>query len=181
MKKNLLVAIVVFALVALCAQLAIAHDGDITTSFSDVGIGAQQGIDHPDADPWAGWFYVIVENTSNVAWGDFHFYVSSLNGSDVSNVDFTDLAVYKTDPLGTPVNMPVTANVSPDKSFIDLYYYANPVNPGDTVLFGVANVNPDHVDFRVCFYPTVVPEPGSLLALGSGLVGLVGFVIRKRK
>jgi len=31
------------------------------------------------------------------------------------------------------------------------------------------------------YAPPVTPEPGSLLALGSGLVGLAGFVIRRRR
>jgi hypothetical protein len=36
-------------------------------------------------------------------------------------------------------------------------------------------------NFQINLYQSVVPEPGSFVALGSGLVGLIGFSLRRRR
>ena len=54
---------------------------------------------------------------------------------------------------------------------------------GDNLWFesaGDATLGAKWVQLDIDVTP-VVPEPGSFIALGTGLVGLAGFVIRKRK
>ena len=59
--------------------------------------------------------------------------------------------------------------------FQDDAVYANS-NIGWSPLIG-----PDGNSWDLSFEISTVPEPGSFLALGTGLVGLAGFVIRRRK
>jgi len=40
---------------------------------------------------------------------------------------------------------------------------------------------PDNNSWDLAFELSTIPEPGSLVALGTGLVGLVGFALRKRR
>lgn len=58
-------------------------------------------------------------------------------------------------------------------------------NPGGTAITGLAYNTAGTITFDLnaghYFALTPVPEPGSLLALASGLVGLIGFGIRRRK
>ena len=75
-----------------------------------------------------------------------------------------------------------TWSITNDTS-LDYTFYSNPVQPGQsaTFTFYTDNTANKNAFFGLCAYPTPVPEPSSLLALSGGLMGLVGFVARKRR
>ncbi|GMV37965.1 MAG: hypothetical protein AMXMBFR61_24730 [Fimbriimonadales bacterium] len=153
-----------------------AHDAFWTGSFSSTGEGAAVFLEHEDAFPWAGWVHVTVTNESDVAWGDFHFKIFS-TGQDVSNVDWVTDPPYE--PQGRAFDYWVVDNAPPTGATLDLYFWSDPVLVGQTVTISVYNVNPDHVNFGVCFYPTPVPEPSTLAVFASGFAGLAALARRR--
>lgn len=163
-------AVVALIACALFSGAAVAHDFDWTggMKLGDPPVT----VEHPDADPWAGWVNVSVTNTGAEPWGDFHFEIFQVGDEDPSNVDWME------DPTPTSSQSPLTwviDNTDPHAT-IDVYFYADPVYPGETATFSVYNVNPDQVSFfGVSFYPTPVPEPAGLLLLGLGAT-----VLRRR-
>ncbi len=155
------------------SPLALGDDIDWSGDFAGTGAGFAVGAVHEDAEPWAGWFNVEATNTGSEAWGDFHFGIyDPYGGQDISNVHFLDASLGGFDPTSSQSPLTwVIDNVSVGAT-IDLFYYSDPVLPGETATFSVYTDNPDHVSFfGVTLFPTPVPEPASLTLLG--LLGLV--------
>lgn len=126
---------------------------------------------HEDDAPWAGWAELTVTNNGTEPWGDFHFNVFEVTGDPV-NVDYKDAAGGGFDPVSSQSGL--TWQISPDGSAIDLFFYGDPVLPGETAQFNVYNVNPDQVTFfGTSYYPTPVPEPATLALMSLG--GLLMF------
>lgn len=152
----------------LLPRLGLAHDAthpDII-AFSRVGSYYKQEINHNDQDPFKGWFTVSVKNSGNEAWGDFHFQLFKV-GSDFGTVFFGPEAP-------TSSQNPMSFTLSSDKTMLDLYFYGDPVQPGEIATFSVyTNNTKDKLPiFGMAMYPTPVPVPGAAWLLGCGLAGL---------
>lgn len=185
MVKNLLGVF----LLLLLASVVYADDAYITTSFG--GFGVPYEVEHQDApDPISGLYMgkaiVTVTNNDDEAWGDFHFEIFQ-TVYPVNQVYFRDASF----PGGVNPSL-VTISGGPHSldsyvinnppttvgATMDLYYYSNPVLPGETVKFTVFTDNTATKKFfGLAVYPTPVPEPMTM-----GLLALGGlFAIRRKK
>lgn len=178
MSKPTLLAVLLFVL--LIAVSSMAHDVNIVTDFSGVGISYEKTFDHNDQDPWKGYVNVSVTNTSSEDWGDFHFKITEVPGYAYTNVLFVVTSPYEpnssqTLDAGNPWDVD---NSSSYGSTLDLYFYGDPIEIGDTATFTIYTDNTaDKEMFGLCMYPTPVPEPATI-----GLLGLAGLaVVRRRK
>ncbi len=175
MSKKILVLLTVAALMVMGLQ-AMAHDDSVSWSF---GLGDTYDIDHYDDAPFKGWLNMTVTNSGQEAWGDFHLQIT---GMGIENVSFTDASMGGCDPISSQSPISWSIDNSVVGATMDVYFYDDPVLSGQTFTLSVWTDNPDQVSFfGVCAHPTPVPEPGTMVALGSGLVGLVGFAARRRK
>lgn len=160
MRKCLLAAVV-----CLCVPFAVAHDGTWDGSIGGIGDTFTIDVTHQDDAPWKGLFTLTVTNTSNSAWGDFHFGLFNAQGV----VYGTNGGLYPTKDGGA-----VNYALSNNDTQLDLYFYNAPVNPGNQVTFQVYTDNTANKNafFGVCFYPTPVPEPATMSILGLGALAL---------
>jgi hypothetical protein len=154
---------------------AMADDVTIVTDLNGVGAGVFRAYDHEDANPFKGFLNLTVTNTGTEAWGDFHFYIFDAQGINSSSAIFTeDFAPSSSqDPLGY--------SITNDDHWLNLWFYGDPVNPGETATFQVYTDNTAGMlqFFGIGFYASPVPVPGALILLGSGLLGLLG--LRRRR
>jgi hypothetical protein len=85
-----------------------------------------------------------------------------MGGQNIANVDFLDASMGGEDPTSSQSGLTWVINNVVVGATIDLYFCSDPVMPGETAVFTVFFVNPDHVTFPgVLFYPTPVPPEGA--------------------
>ena len=152
--------------------------GELSVEFTGTGYDAYVDFSHQDSEPWAGWVTVTATNSGLEAWGDFHFEIyDPIGGQDISNVEWRVDSPYEPASSQSITSWDLD-NISIGAT-LDLYFYGDPVNPGQTATFSVYNENPNHLSFfGVKIYPTPLPVPGALLLFTSGLIGIMG--LRKR-
>ena len=150
-----------------------AHSFSYSTVLGCTGFDCAVSLDHEDSNPFKGWANITIQNTGTEVWGDFHFEIFEVSGfGSVENVDFIVASPYE--PTSTQSGLTWVVNNTVVGATLDLFFYSDPVNPGETATFSVYTDNStDKLGFfGTMFYATPVPEPGTFLLLGLGLIGI---------
>jgi len=173
MRRTPLIAAIGTLLVMLLSGVAPAKAHDYAPDPFGMTLGQTLQLNHGDGDPWAGWVNLTVTNTGTEAWGDFHFEIKEIQGfGSVEKIDWLSDSPYA--PISSQSGLTWGVDNLAVGAMIDLFFYSDPVRPGETATFSVYNVNPDkRAFFGVCVYPTPVPVPAAAWLLGSGLIALV--------
>lgn len=173
--KRPLILIAAMCLVFACGTAQVmADDVEWTTTFTTL---AAQTTEHADVEPFKGSAKVIVENDTLDYWTDFHFQVFSVAGSNITSTIFVEGG--SLDPTSSQSGLTWTIDNNPAGATMNLYF-SDTVAPGETAWFKVYTDNTtDMQRFGLSIYPTV-PEPGSMLAFMSGLIGFAGLALRRR-
>lgn len=171
---------ILMAIFFLSAPALVAAHSAVYTGIELDGVFVPYTDEHADENPFKGAIDLTVKNTGTEAWGDFHFMIFQA-GWGIDNVFFTSVDRDGIDDY-TPTSSQNLQSWTIDNGghALDLYFYGDLVNPGDTANFRVyTDSTIDEVPFfGIGFYATPVPVPGALTLLGSGLLGLLG--IRRR-
>jgi hypothetical protein len=156
-----------------------ADSFSVTTAFACLGgeEGCPQQSVHEEGagdqdESFKGWVNLTVENTGTEPWGDFHFEIFQVGSETVEDVHFIVTTPYE--PTSSQSGLSWTVDNVVVGATLDLFFYSDPVDPGETATFNIYTDNTtDRVSFfGTAYYPTPIPEPTALLLVSTGLAGL---------
>jgi PEP-CTERM motif len=174
-----------FALVLMLSTMAFAGNIDFDFSYDVVGQGHVSGILNTTTTGEPSGTYLVTGATGSYLGGESitGVFDPSTQSGGVPGMTFNNLLYVSGAPTLVDING-IAFKINGDDNILDgvnLYYNGGYIN-GTLNSDGTAAYNPAVENLQVSsttVSPTAAPEPGTLLTLGSGLLGLAGLA-RKR-
>lgn len=127
--------------------------------------------------------YLIAEgvfNASGVAWNDYHVQLGFGTGANFVLANPSLGLSFDATPAPSSVDLPVTALTAQELGYSGGLI---PTNSGLSLSFtiDVPDINREGFTFTLRQYPSLVPEPASLVLAGFGVIGLGIALLRRRR